>query len=85
MSADEILRGELIGLDVKVVKAKNNKLVGLKGRVVDETRNMLRIGDRMITKEHVVLDVEKDGHIIEIDGRLLVGKPEDRVRRVRRL
>lgn len=85
MNVDDILRGELIGLNVEIVKADNDVLVGINGKIVDETRNMLKIGDKMVVKEQVVLKIEKDGNFIEVDGKLLVGRPEDRVKKVRRL
>ena len=34
---------ELIGLSIEVISSKNRTLVGLKGKVIDETKNMFTI------------------------------------------
>ena len=52
-----ILKHELIGLDVEVVDANNKSQIGLKGKVVDETRNTLIIksqkGEKKILKKEM--------------------------------
>jgi len=87
----EILQHEFIGLEVKVAKSTNPDCVGIKGRVIDETRNtfvLMKDGvERRIIKETSVFHFTyPDGTIVEIDGKLLVGRPEDRIKKpVRRL
>ncbi len=84
--SSKILFGTLIGYWVEVVEASNKNYVGLKGRVVDETRNMLIIdtGDaiKKIVKEGCIFRLIKDGEHILIKGEDLVG---DVVRRVIRI
>ncbi len=86
-----IIRHELIGLWAKVAKSRNPSYLGLSGKVIDETRNTLIIKDRekkkMIIKEVSVFHFKfPDGTIVEIDGKLLVGRPEDRLKkRLRRM
>ena len=85
------LRRELIGLEAKVVKATNPSYVGISGRVIDETRNtfvLLHDGvEKRIIKETSVFHFTyPDGTVVEIDGKLLVGRPEDRIKKpIRRL
>ena len=43
MNPKDLIRHELIGLDVEVVKAKNHSLEGIKGKIIDETKNTLII------------------------------------------
>jgi len=87
----DIIRYEFIGTEAKVVKSANPYSVGIKGKVLDETRNTFTIlhnGERkMIIKETSVFHFKfPDGTVVEIDGKLLVGRPEDRLKkRVRRL
>ena len=87
----EILQHEFIGLEVKVAKSTNPDCVGIKGRVIDETRNtfvLMKDGvERRVIKETSVFHFTyPDGTIVEIDGKLLVGRPEDRIKKpVRRL
>ncbi|HDJ04907.1 ribonuclease P protein subunit [Candidatus Bathyarchaeota archaeon] len=85
-----ILQHEFIGLKAKVVESKNPYYKGIEGRVVDETRNTFTIlheGEKkIIVKDVAVFHFTlPDGTVVEVDGRVLVGRPEDRVkRRVRR-
>ena len=86
-----IVQHEFIGLDAKVVKSSNPHLVGIAGRVVDETRNTLTIlhksKKRAVIKDTAVFNfVMSDGTVVEIDGKVIMGRPEDRIKkRPRRL
>jgi len=87
----DIIRGELIGLDAKIAKSTNQSLVRLKGTISNETRNtivLLRDGkEKSIVKDTSFFRFSlQDGTVMEIDGKILVGRPEDRVKkRIRRL
>jgi ribonuclease P protein subunit POP4 len=87
----EILQGEFIGLRVKVTKSANSSHVGILGTIVDETRNTFVIREeekkRIVAKNQAVLEITlPDSAVVEIDGKYLVGRPEDRLkRRTRRL
>lgn len=79
-----LLRHELIGLAVSLVKARNPTHVGISGRIVDETRNMLvilaRNGEvRVEKKGSVFLFTLPDGTRAEVDGSALVAQPEKRI------
>lgn len=80
-----ILKHELIGLGVEVVVADNKSLVGIKGTVVDETKNTLVIetvkGEKIVMKGSVELKLKIDGEEIIINGKNLVGRPEDRIKK----
>ena len=84
ISPRNILRHELIGLDVSVEEASNPLHRGMSGLIVDETRNTLiirtRCGDRRIPKPYsrfrVILP---DGIRVIIDGSALVSSPERRI------
>ncbi len=59
ISPQNVLRHELIGLDVLVVRASNPGHAGVSGRVTDETRNTLVIltgrgGEKQIPKRFSV-------------------------------
>lgn len=87
----EILQDEFIGLRAEVTKSANLSYVGIVGTIVDETRNTFVIRkekkNRVIAKNQAVLEITlRDSTVIEIDGKHLVGRPEDRLkRRTRRL
>ncbi|ADG13297.1 Ribonuclease P, Rpp29 [Methanocaldococcus infernus ME] len=80
-----ILRHELIGLKVEIVSSPNKSLVGIKGRVVDETRNMLFIETEKkvvkIPKALAVFLFHLDNCKVKVDGRLLIGRPEERLKK----
>jgi ribonuclease P protein subunit POP4 len=86
-----VAQHEFIGLDVTVVKSSNPAVVGISGKVVDETRNtftILQNDDRkVVAKDTSVFDfVMSDGTVVEIDGKVVMGRPEDRIKkRPRRL
>ncbi|MCS7120606.1 MAG: ribonuclease P protein subunit [Nitrososphaerota archaeon] len=82
-----ILQREFIGLEAKVVRSANPSKVGIKGRITNETKKtftLLHNGrEKMIVKETSTFHVKfPDGTVIEIDGKVLIGRPEDRVKRV---
>lgn len=82
-----IVRHELIGLEVKVSASSNPYLKGISGIVIDETKNMLIVEGRdgkirRIPKSCCKFKFKLPTRIIvEVDGKLLVGRPEDRLTR----
>jgi ribonuclease P protein subunit POP4 len=85
MNPKELIRHELIGLDAEIVKAKNQTLVGFKGKIVDETQSTLTIKqkDKMkkIIKDQATFNFKVGEKIVQVDGKLLVGRPEDRLKK----
>jgi ribonuclease P protein subunit POP4 len=87
----DIIRCEFIGTEAEVSKSRDPKYVGILGKVVDETRNTFTIlherKKKIIVKDSAVFHFKfSDGTIVEINGKLLVGRPEDRLKRhIRRL
>ena len=86
-----IVQREFIGLNAEVVRSPNPTYVGISGRVVDETRNVLFImhqnQKKAIIKNTAVFHFTMpDGAVVEINGNVIVGRPEDRIKkRFRRL
>ncbi|ODS38142.1 MAG: ribonuclease P [Candidatus Altiarchaeales archaeon WOR_SM1_86-2] len=85
-----ILRHELIGLYAEVSDAAHEGYKNIKGRVVDETRNTLTIetegNEKKVPKDCVTLDITlPEGTIVRVDGKLLVARPEDRVKKKYRI
>lgn len=85
-----ILRHELIGRNVKIVRSRNPNMQGLRGKVIDETRNMLTFASKrgrlFIPKNVSTFRFElPDGTLVDVDGARLVASPENRLKtRVRR-
>jgi len=85
ITAKNIIQHEIIGLKVQVSKATNNSLEGITGTIIDETQNMLKIqsdnNTKDVLKSQVTLTFKINGDTIEVDGKALVGRPEDRIKK----
>lgn len=82
----DVIRGEFIGTEAEIAQSRHADYVGLSGEVIDETKSTLRIKQtgrtKNIIKEAAVFHFKfNDGTIVEIDGKLLVGRPEDRLKK----
>ena len=87
ITPQNIMRHEFIGLQLEVAHSSHDGLKGIKGKVVDETKNTIKIEDdagkeKIIPKKvatfHFTLP---DGTIIEIEGNIIVARPEDRIKK----
>jgi len=80
-----IAQHELIGLECEVVAAANKSQIGIKGNVVDETMKTLIIstehGPKIIEKQGSVFRFDVGGKIADVDGNVLVARPEDRIKK----
>lgn len=82
----EVIRYEFIGTEAKISKSMHSDYVGLTGKIIDETRNTFTIlheGKRKkIIKDLATFHFKfPDNTIVEIDGKILVGRPEDRLKK----
>lgn len=86
ITAENIVRHELINLRVKIAKSTDPSQKGLEGYVIDETYNTLKIetkrGEKIIPKRNCTfLFTLPDKTKVMVDGKLLVGRPEDRIKK----
>jgi ribonuclease P protein subunit POP4 len=85
-----ILKHEFIGRAVKVARSTHQDDLKIRGTVLDETRNTLVIlhekKKKVVIKETASFQFfMPDGTIVEIDGKAIIGRPEERVKkRIRR-
>jgi ribonuclease P protein subunit POP4 len=91
LTPQNIIHHELIGLDTKVVTSTNRSLIGIEGRIVDETKNLLIIGtdvqEKSVPKScssfiFTIPPVNGKRYLsltIKVDGRLLLSQPENRI------
>ncbi len=85
VNKENILAHELIGLWVKVIDSTDKKRKGLNGMVVDETKNTLRIEsdgkEKILPKKECVFEFRlPDKDIVEVNGKKLCFRPEDRIK-----
>lgn len=82
-----LLKHELIGLKVKIIKAKNKNLEKIVGTVIDETYNTLIIEKlngktKVVPKKGTVFIFELDNNKkVKVLGDLIIGRPEDRIKK----
>jgi ribonuclease P protein subunit POP4 len=85
MNKKDLIRHELIGLNTEIVKAKNPTLVGLKGKIIDETKNTMTIKRKnkmkKVLKDQAVFNLKVGNKTFQVDGKVLVGRPEDRLKK----
>lgn len=87
ITPQNLLNHELIGLEAEVIASSNKCLVGIKGLILDETRNTLLIGRPGGEKWRVLKHVAvfrvtlPDGTNVRVDGKVLVGRPEERLKK----
>jgi len=82
----DIIRHEFVGTQAKVAQSLHRDYLGLSGRVVGETRNTFTLLDagkaKNVLKEFSVFNFTfDDGTVVDVDGKLLVGRPEDRLKK----
>lgn len=81
-----ILQQDFIGLNAKVVKSANSCHTNITGKVLNETRNTITIlhkkKKKIIAKNTAVfLFTFLDETTVKIDGKAIVGRPEDRIKK----
>jgi ribonuclease P protein subunit POP4 len=79
-----LVNNELIGLQTQVVESTNKFIVGLEGKIVDETKSMFTLqtlrGFKMIPKQHNTWKFTLNGQDLLIDGNIIAKRPEDRLK-----
>jgi ribonuclease P protein subunit POP4 len=85
VTAENITRHELIGLDTRISGGSNKSQKRIKGIITDETRNTLTLNqkgvDKIIAKGEASFIFNLGGTLVEVEGRDLIGRPEDRVKK----
>jgi ribonuclease P protein subunit POP4 len=84
INVKDIIKHELIGLKAKVVDSKNKANIGIAGKIIDETKHTIVIESKgekkRLFKNNIIIDVMLDKKIIRINGKLLLGRPKERVK-----
>ena len=85
ITAKNLIQHEIIGLKITVSKAMNKSLEGIKGKITDETQNTLTIQNdkktRKLLKGQITITFTIDGKNVEVEGKSLIGKPEERIKK----
>lgn len=72
----------LLGKKVEVIQSSNRYEVGIKGLVIEDKKNTIKIrtenGVKILIKNNIILMINDR----KIDGNLLIGKEEERIKRM---
>ena len=72
----------LIGKNIEITKSKNKSLIGIKGKVIDETKNMIILDNqKKLIKSQSTFKIKIKNNTYEIDGKVLQTRPEDRIKK----
>jgi ribonuclease P protein subunit POP4 len=83
-----LLFSTFIGLAVEIANSSQRKLVGLKGKVVDETKNLIVIekeGGREVRVPKISSTFRftvDDGSTVDVDGPKITFRPHERPKKV---
>ncbi len=84
ITSKNIIKHELIGLPVKILKSTDKGKERLEGKVADESQNMLIIktdtGFKKVQKEGTIFRFFFKEEAVDIDGDVLLSKPEERIK-----
>jgi len=83
-----VARHELVGLHARVVESADPSLVGIEGRVVEETAHTFVVstdeddGEKTVPKEYTSFEFElpDSGRTVRIEGSAVDARPAERVR-----
>jgi len=86
ITPQNLVRHELIGLEVEIKESKNPSQVGFKGRVIGETYSTLEMetekGEKIIPKDITIFIFKlPNGTKVQVDGKVLISRPEDRIKK----
>jgi ribonuclease P protein subunit POP4 len=87
INASNILKHELVGLDVKIVKSTEKSRENVFGKVVLETMKTIVIrtndgkneSEKIVPKEECEFEFDLNGEKIIIDGKKILKRPEERI------
>ncbi len=83
ITIDNITSHEFIGLHTEITQSSNPQIIGLNGRIVDETKSMFKIntknGTKSIAKSENSWKFSIEDKDIVIDGSKIAKRPFDRI------
>ena len=83
ITADNITSHEFIGLDTEIVSSTNPQVIGLNGRVINETKSMFAIntkkGVKSIAKSQNTWKFSIQNKEVTVDGSRIAKRPFDRI------
>ncbi|WP_337860260.1 ribonuclease P protein subunit [Ferroplasma sp.] len=89
MNANEVYLMEFIGKDIKVKNSYNTKNIGINGKLIDESKNMMFINNGIktcsIPKAGTIFEISFEDKLYNINGDAVLIRPEDRTKEKRKI
>ena len=83
ITADNITSHEFIGLDTEIIKSTNSQVIGLNGRIINETKSMFTLntqkGAKNIAKSNNDWKFSIEGKEVIVEGNRITKRPYDRI------
>ncbi len=83
ISAENLISHELIGLKTEVLESSNPQIIGVNGKIVNETKHMFLLltnnGFKMLSKKHNKWGFFLQDQIISVSGSLLAKRAYERL------
>ena len=83
ITADNIVSHELIGLNTEITQSTNPQVVGLNGRIINETKSMFTLntenGTKSMAKSTNSWKFSIEGKEIIVNGSKIAKRPFDRI------
>lgn len=83
ITAENITSHEFIGLDTEIIKSTNPQVIGLNGRIINETKSMFTIntgnGAKSIAKSTNSWKFSIENKEIVVEGSKITKRPYDRI------
>ena len=83
ITSENITRHEFIGLNTSIVESNNSQVVGIHGKIIDETKSMFTIetqtGVKNMPKENSMWRFVLDGVSTIVDGNVIAKRSYERM------
>ena len=83
ITANNITSHEFIGLDTEIIQSTNPQVIGLNGRIINETKSMFTIntenGSKYIAKSTNSWKFSIEGKDVVVEGSKITKRPFDRI------
>jgi len=83
ITSENITSHEFIGLDTEIIQSTNPQVIGLNGRIINETKSMFTIntknGSKLIAKSTNNWKFSIEGKDIVVEGSKITKRPFDRI------
>ena len=87
-SYDDVIKGEYIGRIVKVSYNNISNDKQIEGLIIDETKNTFKLltkkGTKTFLKKNIIFKDKYYDESYQVEGKLLIGKPEERLKKKKR-